>query len=107
MSSNNTLIELVPAVPLRDMVVFPYAVQPLFVGTVSSINALDAAMASDKKVLLVAKRDAEKKTPKKKDLFEVGTIATILQLLKLPDGTVKVLVEGEARVLVKKFDFSK
>ena len=105
MASNILAIELVPAVPLRDMVVFPHAVQPLFVGTASSINALDAAMSSDKKVLLVAKRDAEKQAPKKKDLFEVGTISTILQLLKLPDGTVKVLVEGEARVSVKKFDF--
>ena len=84
MASNNLAIELVPAVPLRDMVGFPHAVQPLFVGTASSINALDAAMSSDKKILLVAKRDAEKQAPKKKDLFEVGTISTILQLLKLP-----------------------
>ena len=98
MASTSVTLDSFPTVPLRDMVIFPQAVQPLFVGTESSISALDAAMASDKKVLLVAKRDADKSDPKKKDLFQIGTIATILQLLKLPDGTVKVLVEGEARV---------
>ena len=105
MASTSVTLDSFPTVPLRDMVIFPQAVQPLFVGTESSISALDAAMGSDKKVLLVAKRDADKSDPKKKDLFQIGTIATILQLLKLPDGTVKVLVEGEARVLVKKFEF--
>ena len=105
MASTSVTLDSFPTVPLRDMVIFPQAVQPLFVGTESSISALDAAMASDKKVLLVAKRDADKSDPKKKDLFQIGTIATILQLLKLPDGTVKVLVEGEARVSVKKFEF--
>ena len=105
MASTSVTLDSFPTVPLRDMVIFPQAVQPLFVGTESSISALDAATASDKKVLLVAKRDADKSDPKKKDLFQIGTIATILQLLKLPDGTVKVLVEGEARVLVKKFEF--
>ena len=105
MASTSVTLDSFPTVPLRDMVIFPQAVQPLFVGTESSISALDAAMGSDKKVLLVAKRDADKSDPKKKDLFQIGTIATILQLLKLPDGTVKVLVEGEARVLVKRFEF--
>ena len=105
MASTNVTPDLFPTVPLRDMVIFPQAVQPLFVGTESSIRALDAAMAADKKILLVAKKDAEKADPKKRDLFQLGTIATILQLLKLPDGTVKVLVEGEARASVKTFDF--
>lgn len=105
MAATSGLLEQIPAVPLRDMVVFPWAVQPLFVGTESSISALDAAMASDKKVLLLAKKDAEKVNPKKKDLFQVGTIASILQLLKLPDGTVKVLVEGESRVSVQSLNF--
>ncbi len=79
------------------MVVYPHGVHPLFVGTESSIRALDAAMADDKQILLVAKRDAEVELPGVEDLFPVGTVATVLQLLKLPDGTVKVLVEGGAR----------
>ena len=105
MSSTSMSLEQIPTVPLRDMVIFPQAVQPLFVGTESSISALDSAMSADKKVLLIAKKDADKSNPKKKDLFQVGTVATILQLLKLPDGTVKVLVEGEARVSVRRFLF--
>ena len=79
------------------MVVYPHGVHPLFVGTTSSIKALDSAMVDEKQILLVAKKDAEVETPERKDLFEVGTVATILQLLKLPDGTVKVLVEGGQR----------
>jgi len=79
------------------MVVYPHGVHPLFVGTESSIQALDVAMADDKQILLVAKRDAETEQPRLKDLFPVGTLATVLQLLKLPDGTVKVLVEGGRR----------
>ena len=106
MPSTSDSLEQIPAVPLRDMVIFPQAVQPLFVGTESSINALDSAMAADKKVLLVAKKDADKSNPKKKDLFQIGTVATVLQLLKLPDGTVKVLVEGEARVSVRQYSFT-
>ena len=105
MASDSASLDQIPTVPLRDMVVFPQAVQPLFVGTETSINALDSAMAADKKVLLIAKKEADKADPRKKDLFQIGTVATILQLLKLPDGTVKVLVEGEARASVRKFDF--
>ncbi|HEY5645518.1 MAG TPA: endopeptidase La, partial [Pseudomonadales bacterium] len=90
-------INHVPVLPLRDMVVYPHGVHPLFVGTESSIRALDAAMARDKQILLVAKRDADVDRPGTGDLFEVGTLATVLQLLKLPDGTVKVLVEGGQR----------
>ena len=87
-----------PVLPLRDMVVYPHGVHPLFVGTESSIAALESAMAHDKQVLLVAKRDPDTESPTQKDLFDVGTVATLLQLLKLPDGTVKVLVEGGSRV---------
>ena len=89
-----------PVLPLRDMVVYPHGVHPLFVGTESSIRALDMAMAADKQIVLLAKRDAEVETPERDDLFAMGTVATVLQLLKLPDGTVKVLVEGGARARV-------
>jgi ATP-dependent Lon protease len=91
-----------PVLPLRDMVVYPHGVHPLFVGTESSIRALDAAMSGGKQILLLAKRDAEKDAPAAADLFEVGTVATVLQLLKLPDGTVKVLVEGSHRARVRR-----
>ncbi len=90
----------IPVLPLRDMVVYPHGVHPLFVGTDSSIKALEAAMASDKQILLVAKRDADIENPDDSDLFEVGTVSTVLQLLKLPDDTVKVLIEGETRVKI-------
>jgi len=86
------------------MVVYPHGVHPLFVGTESSIRALDSAMADDKQILLVAKRDAEIDIPVENDLFEVGTLATVLQLLKLPDGTVKVLVEGGQRARLVSLD---
>jgi len=95
----------IPVLPLRDMVVYPHGVHPLFVGTESSIRALDAAMAEGKQILLLAKREADKESPGAADLFEVGTIATVLQLLKLPDGTVKVLVEGSARARVQEVAF--
>ena len=94
-----------PVLPLRDMVVYPRSVHPLFVGTERSIRALDAAMASGKNILLVAKRDAEAEPAGADDLFAVGTLATILQLLKLPDGTVKVLIEGERRARIVRVDF--
>ncbi|GAA3914028.1 endopeptidase La [Litoribacillus peritrichatus] len=87
----------VPVLPLRDVVVFPHMVIPLFVGREKSIAALEEAMAADKKVLLVAQKDANLDDPQANDLYQVGTVATILQLLKLPDGTVKVLVEGLQR----------
>ncbi|MBV1904994.1 MAG: endopeptidase La [Pseudomonadales bacterium] len=90
----------IPVLPLRDMVVYPHGVHPLFVGTDSSIKALEAAMASDKQILLVAKRKADVEAPESSDLFEVGTVSTVLQLLKLPDDTVKVLIEGGKRVRI-------
>ena len=98
--------ELLPVLPLRDMVVFPHGVHPLFVGTKRSIVALDSAMADDKQIFLVAKKDSEKTDLGPEDLYDMGTVATILQLLKLPDGTVKVLVEGGSRAGVKEIDFS-
>jgi ATP-dependent Lon protease len=88
---------LIPVLPLRDVVVYPHMVIPLFVGRDRSIDALDAAMKDNKQVLLVAQREAEVDEPDFTDLYEVGTLANILQLLKLPDGTVKVLVEGSQR----------
>ena len=94
----------IPVLPLRDMVVYPHGVHPLFVGTESSIRALDAAMSNDKQILLVAKREANVDDPNASDLFEVGCVATILQLLKLPDGTVKVLVEGGQRARILSLD---
>ena len=90
----------VPVLPLRDIVVYPSGVHPLFVGTEKSIRALEAAMEDQKQVLLVAKRDAAKDDPGQQDLFAVGTISTVLQLLNLQDGAVKVLVEGEHRVRI-------
>ncbi|MGA1370606.1 MAG: LON peptidase substrate-binding domain-containing protein, partial [Pseudomonadales bacterium] len=89
-----------PLLPLRDMVVYPHGVHPLFVGTESSIRALESAMAENKQILLLAKRDADREVTGTSDLYSVGTVATILQLLKLPDGTVKVLVEGAWRARV-------
>ncbi|HET7313761.1 endopeptidase La [Salinisphaera sp.] len=88
---------LVPVLPLRDVVVFPHMAIPLFVGREKSITALEAAMAEDKKILLVAQKAADIDDPGVDDIYEVGTLASILQLLKLPDGTVKVLVEGGSR----------
>ncbi|WP_084708181.1 endopeptidase La [Leucothrix mucor] len=96
------MIKNVPVLTLRDVVVYPHMVIPLFVGREKSILALDEAMESDKQVLLVAQRSAEVDDPSAKDIYEVGTLATILQLLKLPDGTLKVLVEGGDRALIKK-----
>ena len=103
---SETKRDLLPVLPLRDMVVFPHGVHPLFVGTKSSIIALDSAMADDKQIFLVAKKDSEKTDLGPDDLYNMGTVATILQLLKLPDGTVKVLVEGGSRAAVKEIDFS-
>jgi len=94
---------LIPVLPLRDVVVYPHMVIPLFVGREKSIDALDAAMKDNKQVLLVAQKEAEVDDPDFADLYEVGTLANILQLLKLPDGTVKVLVEGSERSKVLRY----
>ncbi|WP_313076376.1 endopeptidase La [Melaminivora sp.] len=95
----DTPIEL-PLLPLRDVVVFPHMVIPLFVGRAKSIKALEQAMESDRRIMLVAQKTAAKDEPQVADLFEVGCVSTILQMLKLPDGTVKVLVEGQQRAAV-------
>jgi ATP-dependent Lon protease len=94
----------VPVLPLRDVVVYPHMVIPLFVGRDKSIVALDKAMLAGKRILLVAQKAADNDDPQPSDLYEVGTLATILQLLKLPDGTVKVLVEGSERALIDRFN---
>jgi ATP-dependent Lon protease len=93
----------VPVLPLRDVVVYPHMVIPLFVGRDKSIRALDGAMATDKQILLIAQKSADVDDPRVKDLYEIGTLANILQLLKLPDGTVKVLVEGSQRARIDRF----
>ncbi len=92
-----------PVLPLRDVVVYPHMVIPLFVGRDKSIKALDVAMQENKQILLVAQKRADVDDPSEKDMHEVGTLANILQLLKLPDGTVKVLVEGGERAKVERF----
>ena len=94
---------LIPVLPLRDVVVYPHMVIPLFVGRERSIDALDAAMKYNKEILLVAQKEADVDDPDITDLYQVGTLANILQLLKLPDGTVKVLVEGSQRSKVLRY----
>ncbi|WP_413284028.1 endopeptidase La [Vibrio sp. MA40-2] len=93
----------IPVLPLRDVVVYPHMVIPLFVGREKSISCLESAMDNNKQVLLVAQKEADTDEPDIDDLFEIGTVATILQLLKLPDGTVKVLVEGQQRAKIHQF----
>ncbi|RBW49908.1 endopeptidase La [Marinobacter sp. F3R11] len=94
------IVQEYPMLPLRDVVVFPHMVVPLFVGREKSIQALEAAMDGSKEILLVAQRDASTDEPGPDDVFEMGTLATVLQMLRLPDGTVKVLVEGNARAVL-------
>ncbi len=96
------IVEL-PVLPLRDVVVYPHMVIPLFVGREKSIRALDTAMDGNKQILLVAQRSPDVDDPRDADLYSIGTLASVLQLLKLPDGTIKVLVEGSARAEVVKF----
>jgi ATP-dependent Lon protease len=97
-----TILEL-PLLPLRDVVVYPHMVIPLFVGREKSIEALEAAMAGDKQILLVAQKNPADDDPSEDALYRVGTVASVLQLLKLPDGTLKVLVEGEQRGVIERF----
>ncbi len=109
MSENDVLIEetggqeLYPVLPLRDIVVFPYMIVPLFVGREKSINALEEVMRTDKHILLAAQKNAGDDDPDEDAIYSVGTLATVLQLLKLPDGTVKVLVEGTSRARIDTF----
>jgi len=96
--SSSTTVTSIPVLPLRDVVVYPHMVIPLFVGREKSVRALDLAMGADKQILLVAQKSPDVDDPGAEDLYEVGALAQVLQLLKLPDGTIKVLVEGVSRV---------
>ena len=98
--------KILPLIPLRDIVVFPNMVAPLFVGRDKSVKALENAMNSDKEIILVTQRDSVIDDPEYKDIYEIGTLGKILQLLRLPDGTVKVLIEGGKRVHIKDFLFN-
>ena len=99
MNKNN----IIPVLPLRDVVVFPGMVVPLFVGREISINALEEVMRANKKILLVTQKNSNEDSPKYDDLYNIGTLSHVLQLLKLPDGTFKVLVEGQQRAKVIKY----
>ena len=106
MDNDNTQDEeqtLYPILPLRDIVVFPYMIVPLFVGREKSINALDKVKDSDKKIILAAQKNAADDDPGHEEIYQMGIVATVLQMLKLPDGTVKVLVEGGQRALIKNY----
>jgi ATP-dependent Lon protease len=102
-STNETSSQVIPLLPLRDVVVYPYMVIPLFVGREKSIKALEAATDENKQILLVAQKDSTEDNPEAESLYQTGTLANILQLLKLPDGTVKVLVEGVSRATITRF----
>ena len=95
--------EVLAVLPLRNIVVFPGMIVPLFVGRDKSIRALEDVMADDKQIMLVAQRDGDLDDPSEEDVYDIGTVGTILQLLKLPDGTVKVLVEGLRRAKLVDF----
>ena len=94
---------LYPVLPLRDVVVYPYMVIPLFVGREKSVRAIEASMANNQKIILIAQKTSSDEVPTLENMYQIGTLATILQLMKLPDGTIKVLVEGEKRVMVREF----
>ena len=99
--------KIYPVLPLSDIVVFPHMIVPLFVGREKSVKALEDVMGEDKQILLVSQKDASVDDPNAEDIYEIGTLSTILQLLKLPDGTVKVLVEGFERVKISEFSQKK
>ena len=103
MASELSQNEVYSVLPLRDIVVFPHMIVPLFVGREKSVKALEDVMKEDRQILLVAQKNASLDDPTEEDIYEIGTISTVLQLLKLPDGTVKVLVEGNSRARIKKF----
>ncbi len=98
--------ETFPVLPLRDIVIFPHMVTPLFVGRPRSIQALEWAMEHDKQVLLVTQKDPKTDDPLSGDLYDIGTLAQVVQMLKLPDGTVKVLVEGKVRARLIDLDYT-
>jgi len=96
-------VQTLPLLPLRDVVIFPYMVAPLFVGREKSIRALEEAMKKNKEIFLVAQKDAKTNDPTEKDIYDIGTVGTIVQMLRLPDGTVKVLVEGKNRACLRNY----
>ena len=98
---------LIPVLPLRDIVVFPNMVAPLFVGREQSVNALNHVMKGDKKIFLISQKNSKVDNPNKENLYSFGTVAKIIQLLKLPDGTLKVLVEGIQRAKANQINFNK
>ena len=98
---------IIPVLPLRDIVVFPNMVAPLFVGREQSVNALNYVMSEDKKIFLLSQINSKVDNPNKDNLYSFGTVAKVIQLLKLPDGTLKVLVEGLHRAKVNKLNFNK
>lgn len=103
MSESSKKVTSLPLLPLRDLIIFPHMMMPLFVGREKSIAALEDAMSKQTDIVLAAQKDAKTNNPDPKDVFDVGTIGTIIQLLRLPDGTVKVLVEGKRRVIIKSY----
>ncbi len=102
-TSGSSGAQKLPLLPLRDLIIFPHMMMPLFVGREKSINALEEAMSKQTDIVLAAQRDAKTNSPEPRDVYSVGTVGTIIQLLRLPDGTVKVLVEGKRRVRIKEF----
>lgn len=107
MPNETEIVSMIPVLPLRDVVVYPHMVIPLFVGRGKSIKALEAAMVDSKQIFLVAQKKSANDDPSPEDIYRVGTLSSVLQLLKLPDGTVKVLVEGEQRAHVKEYSQEK
>ena len=95
--------DILPVLPLKDVVVFPFIILPLSVSREKSINAVDAALAEQRIIMLVAQRDAQNETPKADELFPVGTVAAIMRMLKLPDGRIRLLVQGLARARIDSF----
>ena len=98
--------ERIPLLPLRDVVIFPYMTIPLLVGRVASVNAIEAAVQRDRVVFVLAQRRPEVTDPASKDLYRVGTVVRVLQLFRLPDGTLRVLVEGLCRCRIERFSWS-
>ena len=107
MSDATSSTQRFPLLPLRDVIIFPHMVIPLFVGREKSIAALEEAQKNGNELFLVTQKDASVLNPDQEDIYEVGTVVNIIQMLRLPDNTVKVLIEGKYRARIKKFEASK